>query len=264
MSLNPFANTANTTNESIETDSDRLGGSFIWDSAAYEVTILSAYAAKSKGGAGSMNLEVQGPDGRKFKFTEWVTSGDAKGNKPYYEKDGKKSYLPGFNNMNAISMFCAKKELNALTFETKIVKLRNFDTKTDVPTEVPMATELLGKKFILGLLKIEENKTKKVNKDGKDVYLPVCDEAGKPVTKFTNEVGKIFYADNHCTIAELRAAKQAGSAPVADFYTKWVEANEGKVINKVKTDGLIPEAGGAGPAGTPTDAAGAEVDSLFD
>jgi hypothetical protein len=264
MSLNPFANTANTTNESIETDSDRLGGSFIWDSAAVLVTILSAYAGKSKGGAGSMNLEVQGPDGRKFKFTEWVTSGDAKGNKPYYEKDGKKSYLPGFNNMNAIAMFCAKKELNALTFETKIVKLRNFDTKTDVPTEVPMATELLGKQFILGVVKVEENKTKKVSVNGKDEYLPVCDATGAPITRFTNEVSKIFYADNKCTIAELREAKQKGITPVADFYPKWVEANEGKVVNKVKSDKLVPEGGGAGPAGTPTDASGAEVDSLFD
>jgi hypothetical protein len=260
MSLNPFANTANTTNESIETDSDRLGGSFVWDSNAYEVTVLSAYAGKSKGGAGSMNLEVQGPDGRKFKFTEWVTSGDAKGNKPYYERDGKKSYLPGFNNMNAIAMFCAKKELNALTFETKIVKLRNFDTKTDVPTEVPMAVELIGKKFILGLLKVEENKTKKVGND----YLPVCDATGAPITRFTNEIGKIFYPDNKCTIAELRAAKQSGSTPVADFYPKWLEANAGKVIDKVKKENLVPEAGGAGPAGTPTDASGAEVDSLFD
>jgi hypothetical protein len=260
MSLNPFANTANTTNESIETDSDRLGGGFVWDTDAYEVTILSAFAAKSKGGAGSMTLEVQSADGRKHKFTEWVTSGDAKGNKPYYERDGKKSYLPGFNNMNAIAMFCAKKELNALTFETKIVKLRNFDTKTDVPTEVPMAVELIGKKFILGLLKVEENKTKKVGND----YLPVADATGAPITKFNNEIGKIFFADNKCTIAELRQAKQSGSTPTAEFYDKWVEANKGKVIDKVKKDGLVPEAGGAGPAGTPTDAGGAEVDSLFD
>jgi hypothetical protein len=258
--MNPFASTANTSNDKIEEDSDRLGGSFVWDSNAYEVTVLSAYAGKSKGGAGSMNFEVQGPDGRKFKFTEWVTSGDAKGNKPYYERDGKKSYLPGFNNVNAIAMFCTKKELNALTFETKIVKLRNFDTKTDVPTEVPMAVELIGKKFILGLLKVEENKTKKVGND----YLPVCDATGAPITKFTNEIGKIFYPDNKCTIAELRAAKQSGSAPVADFYTKWIEANAGKVIDKVKKEGLVPETGGAGPAGTPTDATGAEVDSLFD
>ena len=258
--MNPFANTVNTSNEKIEQDSDRLGGSFVWDSNAYEVTVLSAYAGKSKGGAGSMNFEVQGPDGRNFKFTEWVTSGDAKGNKPYYEKEGKKSYLPGFNNVNAIAMFCCKKELNALTFETKIVKLRNFETRTDVPTEVPMAVELIGKKFILGLLKVEENKTKKVGEQ----YLPVCDEAGKPITRFTNEIGKIFFVDNKCTIAELRSAKQTGSAPVADFYTKWMEANEGKVIDKVKTDKLVPEAGGAGPAGTPTDATGKDVDSLFD
>lgn len=263
MSLNPFASTANTTNEQIETDSDRLGGSFIWDGGAYLVTILAAYAGKSKSGAGSMNFEVQDEKGRKFKFTEWVTSGDAKGNKPYYEKDGKKSYLPGFNNVNAISMFATGKELNALSFETKILKLRDFDLKKDVPTEVPMAVELVGKQFILGLEKHEVNKTIKVGNE----YKPVA-KAGQPTvpeTKFENQVGKIFYATNQCTIAELREAKQKGVPAVAEFYGKWVEANTGKVVNKVKTDGLVPAPGaGGGPAGTPTDAGGAAVDSLFD
>ena len=258
--MNPFANTVNTGNEQIAGDSDRIGGSFIWDTAAYPVTILAAYSAKSKGGAGSMNFEVQGEDGRKFKFTEWVTSGDAKGNKPYYEKDGKKSYLPGFNNVNAISMFCTQKELNALTFENKIVKLRDFTLNKDVPTEVPMAVELIGKQFILGLNKVETNKTKKVG----EKYLPVADAAGAPITKFVNEVSKIFYSANNCTISELREAKQKGIAPVADFYPKWVDANTGKVIDKVSKEGLVPENDGVGPAGTPSDAAGAEVDSLFD
>lgn len=262
MSLNPFASTANTTNEKIETDSDRLGGGFVWDGGAYPVTILAAYAGKSAGGAGSMSFEVQGDDGRKFKFTEWVTSGDAKGNKPYYERDGKKSYLPGFNNVNAISMFCVQKELNSLTFETKILKLRDKVQKKDVPTEVPMAIELIGKQFILGLEKHEVNKTKKVGNDYVPVHKP--DQPTVPDTKFENQVGKIFYAANNATIAELREAKQKGVAVSADFYPKWVEANTGKVINKVKTDGLVSPVVAGGPAGTPTDATGQQVDSLFD
>ena len=262
MSLNPFADTTNTTNEQIETDSDRLGGGFVWDGGAYPVTILAAYAGKSKSGARSMSFEVQGDDGRKFKFTEYVTSGDAKGNKPYYERDGKKSYLPGFNNVNAIAMFTAKKELSALTFETKVLKLRDYDLKKDVPTDVPMAVELIGKKFILGLEKHEVNKTIKVGNE----YLPVHKpgEPTVPETKFENQIGKIFFADNNATIAELREAKQKGVAVAADFYPKWVEANEGKVVNKVKTDKLVAPQGAGGPAGTPTTAGGEAVDSLFD
>lgn len=262
MSLNPFADTTNTSNEQIETDSDRLGGGFVWDGGAYLVTILAAYAGKAKSGARSMNFEVQGEDGRKHKFTEYVTSGDAKGNKPYYERDGKKSYLPGFNNVNAIAMFCAKKELSALTFETKVLKLRDYDLKKDVPTDVPMAVELIGKQFILGLEKHEVNKTKKVGND----YVPVhkAGEPGVPDTKFENQIGKIFFADNKATIAELREAKQKGQAVAAEFYPKWVEANTGKVVNKVKTDKLVAPGDGGGPAGTPTTAEGAAVDSLFD
>jgi len=159
-------------------------------------------------------------------------------------------------------MFCAKKELNALTFETKILKLRDFDQKKDVPTEVPMAVELIGKQFILGLEKHEVNKTKKVGNE----YLPVhkAGEPSVPDTKFENQIGKIFFADNNATIAELREAKQKGIPVVADFYPKWVEANTSKVVNKVKADKLVAPGDGAGPAGTPTTADGAAVDSLFD
>lgn len=245
--MNPFANTANTTGETIEQESDRLGGSFIWDTDAYLVTIKNAYSDKSAGGAASMNYEVTGEDGRNFRFTEWVTSGDAKGNKPYFEKDGKKTYLPGFNRANAIAMLTTEKELSGLKFEEKLVKIRNKDTKTDVPTPKAVAVEMIGKQVYLGILKIESNKSVKVG----DVYKMTAE------TRFENEVDKVFYAKDKRTIAELRA-----KSPESEFYAKWVETNKGKTVNKVKA----AEVAGGATAGAPGQAANADsvpTDSLF-
>lgn len=246
---NPFAATANTDGAKIEQESDRLAGNFIWDTDAYLVTINAAYAGKAGSGASSMTFEVTGADGRKFKFVEWVTSGDAKGNKPYFEKDGQKSYLAGYNRSNAIALLTCEKELHALKFEEKHVKIRNNTTKTDVLTPVQMAVEMIGKQVILGIAKQEVNKQKDsgtLDGNGKKVYVDTAE------TRFVNEVDKIFYAKDKRTIAELRA-----KTPEADFYDKWVEANKGKVINKVKA-----VAAGA-TAGAPGAANEAPTDSLF-
>lgn len=241
---NPFAATANTDGDKIEQESDRLAGNFIWDTDAYLVTINAAYAGKSAGGASSMSYEVTGPDGRKFKWTEWVTSGDAKGNKPYFEKDGQKTYLPGYNRSNAIALLTTEKELHALIFEEKVIKLRNATTKTDVPTPVQMATGIIGKQIILGIAKQEVNKQAK-GADGK--YVDTAE------TRFTNEVDKIFYAKDKRTVAELR-----NKTTEAEFYAKWLEANKGKVIDRVKKVAAGAQAGAPGAA---NDAA--PTDSLF-
>lgn len=245
---NPFAATANTDGAKIELESDRIGGSFIWDTDAYLVTINAAYAGKSTSGAASMSYEVTGADGRKFKWTEWVTSGDAKGNKPYFEKDGQKSYLPGYNRSNAIALLTTEKELHALKFEEKVVKIRNNTTKTDVATPVQMAVDMLGKQVILGIAKQEVNKQKEtgaLDANGKKVYADTAE------TRFVNEVDKIFYAKDNRTIAELRS-----KTPEAEFYAKWIEANKGKVIDKVKKVAAGAQAGvpgGANDSDVPTD-----------
>lgn len=254
---NPFADVAqHAADNSIGGDRDSLGGSYIWDTDAYLVTVKNAYAGESAGGARSMTFEVEGADGRKFKFTEWVTSGKAKGQLPYYEKDGKKNYLPGFNNANAIAMFTTKKEMHALTFEEKMVKLRKKGEQQEVPTPTQVAVEMIGKQIILGIQKIETNKTVGVDngKGGKD-YKRTAE------TKFENSVDKIFFADNKATIAELREAKAKGVACEPKFHDEWVAKFAGTVKNDVKpAEVATPTAGGA-PAPTGTD--GGEVDSLF-
>lgn len=248
--MNPFADLPQDTSD-IGGEEDRLGGGFIWPSSAYELTIKNAYSGKSGSGAASMTFELEDANGKRIKFTEWVTSGDAKGNLPYYEKDGKKSFLPGYNIANAICTLASKKGLKDQTWETKQVKIRNAETKTDVPTPTPVAVELIGKKIILGILEVETNKSIKV--DGK--YKRTAE------TKKENRLDKVFFIDNKCTLNELIAAKKSSSAPVASFYDQWMAANDGKVKNDVKAAEVTATQGGAA---APTTAGGEEVDSLFD
>lgn len=248
--MNPFADLPQDTGD-IGGDQDRLGGGFIWPSAAYEVTIKNAYAGKAGSGAKSMTFEVESAAGQRLRWTEYVTSGDAKGGLPYYEKDGKKNYLPGYNISNAICTLASKKGLGEQTFETKQVKIWNKDTKSEVPTPTQVAVDLIGKKIILGVLEVETNKTIKVGNSYKRTA----------ETKKENRVDKIFYAENKCTLNELITAKKAGTAPVASFHDQWVQANEGKVKNDVKDAEVTATQGGAA---APTTAGGEEVDSLFD
>lgn len=248
--MNPFADLPADSSD-IGGDQDRLGGSFIWPSGAYEVTIKNAYSGKAASGAKSMTFEVEDATGKRHRWTEYVTSGDAKGNLPYYEKDGKKNFLPGYNIANAICTLASKKGLKDQTWETKQVKIYNKDTKSEVPTPTPVAVDLLGKKIILGILEVETNKSIKVG----NAYKRTAE------TKKENRVDKIFFAENKCTLNELINAKKAGSAPVAAFYDQWVSANEGKVKDDVKAAEVQATQGGAA---APTSADGAEVDSLFD
>lgn len=247
--MNPFADLPK--DNDIAGEEDRLGGGFIWPSAVYEVTIKNAFSGKAASGAKSMTFEVEDANGKKMKWTEYVTSGDAKGGLPYYEKDGKKSYLPGYNIANAICILASKKGLGEQTFETKQVKIYNKDTKSEVPTPTPVAVDLLGKKILLGVLEVETNKSIKVGNS----YKRTAD------TKKENRIDKIFFVENKCTLQELIAAKKSGNAPVASFYDQWVEANAGKVKNDVKAAEVTATQGGAA---APTTEGGEEVDSLFD
>lgn len=244
---NPFA-ALKSEDTSIKQEKDSLGGGFIWESGAYPVTIVMAYAGKAASGANSMNFEFKGEDGRIYKDVEWVTSGTAKGGLPYYEKDGVKSYLPGYNIANAIALLAAQKELSELTFEEKLVKIYNKDAGGDVPTKVDVAVELLGKQVIVGLLKRTENKSVK---DGAGNY-QMTDEPRE-----VNLVDKVFHAETKKTIAEYRA-----KAEEASFYQPWVDKNTGVTQDRMKKGAGVVAGVPAGTGGAT--GGGKPASSLFD
>lgn len=224
------------TDDSIANEKDSVGGGGVLESGLYLAKVTLAYVTKSSGGATGLVLKAKTSDGRDINQTLWMTSGTAKGGKNYYEKDGVKSYLPGFIAANALTLLAVGKDIAELDTETKVVNVYSFEAKAEVPTKVEMITDLLGKDIIIGLIK--QTVDKNVKNDA-GVYVP----SGE--TRDENEIDKFFRAEDRLTTAEIRAA---ANEPV--FYNTWADKWNGKVRNKAKG------AGAAGTAGAPKMAAG--------
>jgi len=240
------------TDDSIHQEADVIMTSGPLDSGLYPATVALAYLGKSNGGATSLTLHLK-INGREVRKTLWMASGDAKGNRNYYtSKTGEKHYLPGFNVANSLCLLTIGKEIGELEPEEKTVNLFNFDAKAEVPTKVPVLTELLGQEVLVGLIRQTVDKNVK---DANGTYVPsgeVRDE---------NEIDKIFRARDRMTTAEVLAR-----AEHASFADTWEEKFTGVTRNRAKGAAAGAAQGSAGipgsaPAASP--AAGKPTASLF-
>lgn len=232
------------TDEKIAEEKDTLGGgSRVFESGAYKAKIGMAYVDKSKGGAMGLFLTLLiGAEEAELRQTLWMTSGDAKGNKPYYTKDGENFPLPGFSMAKSLAGLTTGKDISELEPEEKTIKLYNFDSKAEVPTKVQALTELIGQEIVVGLIKQTVDKSQKNEATGE------YDATGE--TREENEIDKFFCAREgfeNMTTTEIKAKG------TAEFYTAWVDKNTGKTRNKAKG---AAAGGAAGVPGKPAAAAG--------
>ena len=232
------------TDANIEDEKDSVGGgSRIVESGLYESTVSMAYLQKSKGGALGLFLTLKAGD-KDIKQTLWMTSGDAKGNKNYYEdKNGDKKYLPGFNTANSLCLLTVGKEIAAMEPEQKVVNVYSPEAKADVPTKVDVLTDLLGQEILVGVLKQTVDKT---TKNDAGVYVPTGE------TREENEVDKFFRASDRKTTAEIRA--QADAAFADTWEKKWTG---------VTRDRATKNLGAGAKVGAPAQAAKKPTTSLF-
>ena len=132
-------------------DADSVGGGSKfgpWESGLYDLTINMAFLEIAKSGAIAVNLHASNTEGKELREKLWIQSGTAKGSKTYYEtKDGTKKNLPGFSLFRALTLMTLNAEPNAVASEEKVVKLWSSAAKAEVPTTVPVLTDLLGKKI---------------------------------------------------------------------------------------------------------------------
>lgn len=232
--MNMLANL--TTDATIATEKDSIGGSRTLDSGLYGCTVSMAYINKSAGGAMGLVLTLKTAEGNEVRQTLWMTSGSAKGCKNYYEdKQGAKQYLPGFTHANALCLLTVGKEISALETETKVVNVYSPEAKAEVPTKVEVLMDLLNQEIIVGLIKQNVDKTVK-NDAG--VYVATGE------TRDENEIDKFFRAKDKMTTAEIRA-----QADEAAFINSWEAKWKDKVKDRAKgtAAGLpgVPKLGGA-------------------
>jgi len=223
------------------------GGGFTLDTGLYAMVVDNAYLDKSKGGAMNINLhlKIKGGDKRIFRHTIYMTSGTAKGANPFYIKDGKKYPLPGYTMADHITRICADLPISQITPEKKLVKLYDYDAKAEVPREVPVVTEIVGKEILVGIQKRRDNKR-------------VQDASGSwvngPEAAEYDEINKVFHPDGF-TVTEKNA-----EAEEAKFVQKWKAANPADFLR----DTFKPVAGAApSDVGLKASTAAAAPDNLF-
>lgn len=217
------------TDDSIENERDVVGSGGPLDSGLYKATITLAYITQAASEALGLVVHFKTDQGRELRQTFWMTSGKDKGCKNYYERDGEKHYLPGFNVANSLTLLTIGKEISELEPEDKVCNVWNKEAKAEVPTKVKMLMDLLNQDILLGVIRQKVDKTVK-NDAGK--YVPTGE------TREENEVDKIFRAKDRMTTAEIRA-----QAEEATFATLWNEKWEGVTRDRSK--------GGESNTGTP-------------
>jgi hypothetical protein len=218
------------TTDDVADEADVIGGSDPVESGLYLATISMAYVDKSNGGAMALNLRLALDNGREVRERLWITSGDAKGNRNYYEtKNGEKRYLPGFNLANSLCLLSVGKELAEMDTDEKVINIYSSEASKEVPTKVPVLVDLLNQEIIAGIQQVIVDKSAK---DQNGVYQPTGE------TRTVNEIDKFFRAKDKLTTAEIRA-----QVAEAEFYNSWDKKWTGQVRDRSK--GAAAPAGGA-------------------
>ena len=210
----------------VERTEDRVGStSRLLDSDIYVATIKAAYTSESKLGAINVTLMCD-IDGKNYSETIYITN---RNKQPYSvnTSTNKKSFIPGYNYINAICLVAAGKELKEVEAEEKVLSLYNFETQKNENTSVPVLVDLTGKQVALGIIKELRNKAQLV--DGKYVDTPESREQ--------NKITAVFDPESHKTVNEALDGKEA------TFWDAWLERNKGKVVDRRTIKDAAPNTG---------------------
>lgn len=228
----------NLTGDNLEKDGDRLGGGGLLESGAYDGTVKLAYAGTAQASnAQSVTVHID-VDGHEFRETYWITNRNGENFYTDKQDPSKKRPLPGFTSVDDLCLVTTGMPLAEQPVEEKVVKLYDFDAKAEIPKNVPVLVELLGKPVTVGILKQTVDKQRK-NDAG------VYENTGE--TRDENVADKYFHQETKRTVTEGREGIEEAS-----FYPKWVEKNAGKT--RIKAKGAQ---GNTGTPGRPTAAPGA-------
>lgn len=212
---NPFGNLKS---EGLEESQDRLGGGFQPRvSDAYDFKIKAFYAGAADSGAKNVSIIVEDAAGE-YRETIYVTN--KKGENWFLNKDDKtkKVPLPGFTTIDDICLAATGFPLADQTWEEKVIKLYDFETRKEMNKAVMMAIEMVGKDVTLGLVQTKKNKGVKQD-DGSYI--------DGPEERIEVGINKVFHTESKVTMAEAREGKTEG-----EFYAMWAEKNKGIVIDK--------------------------------
>lgn len=211
----------------VERSEDTLSGGFnLLDSDIYEAKIKAAYGGASQ--AGALNVTVVCDiKGQEYSETVYITG---RNKLPYFEKNGKRRFLPGYNIINSICKITTGKGLTELDSEDKTLLIFDPSENKRKPKEVPVLTDLTGKFICLGIIKELRNKAKQIKQDDDSVVY-----VDTPETREDNRINAVFDVDTHRTLNEIEDNKEAV------FWDKWLEKNKGITVDRrTQKEGITP------------------------
>lgn len=226
----------------MEDTGDTLGGGGFQpkESNIYLADVKVMYVTESQAGAKAVNVELELEDGSNYRETIYVTN---RIGEVTFEKDGKVFPLPGFKLIDEMCLIASGKDLTEQDFQPKTLKLYDFESRSEVPREVPVSMDTVGQKIAVAIQQIRENKQVKGD-DGK--YRPTNEE------RVINSIVAVFHPEQKVTVTEARAEKEPA------FWDAWLKRWEGKVNDKYKE---VAQTGGMRTANTGS--APAKRNSLF-
>lgn len=234
----------NLATEGVEKPEDRLGGGYEpLPSGVYDATIKLVYAGKAQN-SDAQNVTIHADiDGREYRETIYVTNRN--GENFYKDKEsGKAIQLPGFVTVNDIALFTTDTPITELDVETKKIKVYNFEEQKELPTDVPVFTDMIGKTVKLAILRVIDDKRKR----GDDGQYHATGE-----TRTSNQIDKVFHPETGRTVNEY-----LNEIDPAEFLPAWEGRNAGKDRDR-STKGKTSN----GTSGTGSPAAQSQKKSLF-
>lgn len=227
------------TSDQTEAPRDSLGGGGPLETGVYPATIRAVYFQTAESGALAANVHFD-IDGREHRERLWFVSGNAKGNRTFYERDGKKFELPSYTTFKDLTLMTVGKLPNEIDTEDGVMNIYSPEASKEVPTTVPMAKELVGKSIRLGLEKQIVDKTQR-NDEGK--YVPTGE------TREQNEIVKLFHGETGMTVVEAQAGLTEG-AFIKDWETKFAGVTRDKTTKDIGNTPARAVSGVASPATT--------------
>jgi hypothetical protein len=209
---------------------DTLGGYEVAPTDVYDVAIELCYITKTKKGGTALNLVCKDQAGKEHNQVLYVSAINDAGEETITSvgKDGKVSYRSGFLHADAICLLAAGKPMSEVAQEDFVVKIKDWDTKKDVATQVKALKELHGKRIKLAMQRVVKNKQ----------VLQGTSYVDTAESRTTSELVKSFRHSDNKTVVEITENQPA------EFMNSWLEKYKGQDRNLFKAP--------TGNAGLPT------------
>lgn len=194
----------------VEEVEERIGGDWSTDdSNIYLKGITQAWLTQSSKGAYAMNLNTKDKEGNERSYQFYFTN---RAGQVYYTKNGKKRHLPGYTLLNAIcTLTCGKSAKDVLSKgKLKVINLMDWESRTEVPTEVKTFPQLCKKAILFGIIKKVDNRYKN----------------GKPTNekREQNEISMVFEKGTKLTVTE-----KARGDTEPKLHGEWLKRWEGNI-----------------------------------